>query len=61
MWFILGKLQPFLKEVREKAGIPHAFMRVEELATRTKEGRDRLEAMLKRAEARRAAAAKSAS
>ena len=58
MWFILAKLQPFLKEVREKAGIPHAFLRVEELATRTKEGRERLEVMMKRAEARRAAAAK---
>src|SRR5204862_29184 len=58
MWFILAKLQPFLKEVREKAGIPHAFLRVEELATRAKEGRERLEVMMKRAEARRAAAAK---
>lgn len=58
MWFILSKLQPFLKEVREKAGIPHAFVNVEKVATRTKAGRERLQMMLKRAEARRAAAAK---
>lgn len=58
MWFILAKLQPFLKEVRQKAGIPHAFERVEKLATATKAGRERLQMMLKRAEARRAASAK---
>ncbi|HKW17407.1 MAG TPA: hypothetical protein VJO35_07875 [Terriglobales bacterium] len=58
MWFILAKLEPFLKEVRQKAGIPHAFMRVEEIATRTKEARERLAMMVKRAEARRAASAK---
>ncbi len=58
MWFILAKLQPFLKEVREKTGIPQAFVRVEKLANRSKDGRERLQIMLKRAEARRAAAAK---
>jgi hypothetical protein len=58
MWFVLSKLQPFLKEVRQKAGLPHAFERVEKLATRTKEGRERLQAFSNRAEARRAAAAK---
>lgn len=58
MWFTLSKLQPFLKEVRVKAGIPQGFLRVEELAMRTKQGRDRLAIMLKRAEARRSAAAK---
>jgi hypothetical protein len=58
MWFTLSKLQPFLKEVRQKANIPHGFVRVEELATRTKAGRERLQMMLKRAEARRAASAK---
>ena len=58
MWFVLSKLQPFLKEVRQKAGIPQAFMRVEKIATRTKEGRERLQMFSKRAEARRAAAAK---
>lgn len=58
MWFILAKLQPFLKEVRQKANVPQGFMRVESVATRTKEGRERLQMMLKRAEARRAAVAK---
>lgn len=58
LWFILSKLQPFLKEVREKAGIPHAFVNVERVATSTKAGRERLQMMLKRAETRRAAAAK---
>jgi hypothetical protein len=58
MWFVLAKLQPFLKEVREKANIPQGFTRVEKVATRTKDGRDRLQMMMKRADARRAAVAK---
>ena len=58
MWFVLAKLQPFLKEVREKANIPHGFLRVEKLATQTKDGRDRLQMFLKRAEAMRARSAK---
>jgi hypothetical protein len=56
MWFTLAKLQPFLKEVRQKANIPQGFVRVEKVATRTKEGRERLQMMLQRAEARRVAA-----
>jgi hypothetical protein len=60
MWFTLAKLYPFLKEAREKANSPFYFARVEKLATRTKEGRDRLQTMLKRVEARRAAIAKAA-
>ena len=58
MWFTLAKLEPFLKEVRQKANIPQGFVRVETVATRTKDGRERLEMMLKRAEARRTAVAK---
>ena len=58
MWFILAKVHPFLKEVREKTGNPHLYERIEKLASRTKEGRERLQMMLKRAEARRTAAAK---
>jgi hypothetical protein len=58
MWFTLAKLQPFLKEVRQKANIPQGFVRVEKVATRTKDGRERLQMMLKRAEAMRAKAAK---
>ena len=56
LWFVLAKLQPFLKEVRQKANIPHGFTRVEKLATRTKDGRDRLQMFSKRAETMRAAA-----
>jgi hypothetical protein len=58
MWFVLSKVHPFLKEVREKANTPTYLERVEKLATRTKPGRERLQMMLKRAEARRAAVAK---
>ena len=58
MWFTFAKLQPFLKEVRQKANIPQGFLRIEKVVTRTKEARDRLQVMAKRAEARRAAAAK---
>jgi hypothetical protein len=58
LWFILAKVHPFLKEVREKTGNSYLFQRIEKVASRTKEGRERLQIMLKRAEARRAAAAK---
>ena len=58
MWFILAKLQPFLEQVRQKANIPQGFMRVETVAMRTKNGRDRLQTFLKRAEAMRAKSAK---
>ena len=60
MFFILGKIYPFLKEVREKTQTPY-LERVEKVATRTKEARERLQLMVKRAEARRAAAAARAS
>ena len=60
LWFTLAKVYPFLKEAREKTNLPFYFARTEELATRTQQGRDRLEIMLKRVEARRAAIAKSA-
>src|SRR5215813_2911961 len=60
LWFTLAKVYPFLKEAREKANTPFYFARTEELATRSQEGRDRLQVMLKRVEARRAAIAKSA-
>jgi len=57
LWFVLAKLQPFLKEVRQRANIPQGFVRVEKVATRTKDGRDRLQMFLKRADASRAAIA----
>jgi hypothetical protein len=58
LWFVLAKLHPFLKEVRQKGNVPQGFVRVEKVATRTKDGRDRLQMFSKRAEAMRAAAAK---
>jgi len=61
MWFALSKVYPFLKEVREKAKTPSYFQRVEKLATQTKEGRERLQMMLKRAEAKCTAAVAKAS
>jgi hypothetical protein len=55
LWFVLAKLHPFLKEARQKANSPYLCQRMEKLATRTKQGRERFQMMLKRAEARRAA------
>ena len=54
MWFVFAKLQPFLTEVRQKANIPQGFTRIEKLATRTKDGRERLQMFAKRAETMRA-------
>ena len=58
MWFTFAKLQPFLAEVREKTGNKMLYTRIEKVATRTKDGRDRLQMFSKRAEAMRAKAAK---
>jgi hypothetical protein len=58
MWFVLSKVRPFLKEIREKTKMPHYLQRLEKVATRSKDGRERLEMMSKRAEARRSAVAK---
>lgn len=54
MWFVLGKIYPYLKEYREKTNSPQILERVEKLATRTKEGRERLKAIMKRQEELRA-------
>ena len=50
MFLIFAKLQPILKELREKLGDPRAFHNLEELATRTEYGRDRLQLLAKRVE-----------
>jgi len=60
LWFTLAKVYPFLKEKKKKTNMPFYFARTEELATRSQEGRDRLQIMLKRIEVRKAAIAKSA-
>lgn len=56
MWFLLGKIHPFLQEYREKTHSPNAFKIVEDLATKTEAGRKRLEHMVKLHESRRKAA-----
>jgi hypothetical protein len=50
--FILAKLHPFLKEIREES--PFFLIRTEELTMKFPTARRRLEAMIKREEARRA-------
>lgn len=50
MFIMLGKLYPFLGELREKLGDPEAFHDVEEVITRSKWGRERLKFMMKRVE-----------
>ena len=56
LWFTLAKVYPFLKEFREK-GNPEAFKGAEKLATRTRQGRERLQRMVKLQETRRKAVA----
>jgi len=58
MLFTFGKLQPFVKEIREKANSPYLYARIEKVAGRSKDGRARIQMMAKRAEAMRAKAAK---
>jgi hypothetical protein len=50
MFLIFAKVQPFLKELREKLGDQQVFRNVELVATRTKFGRDRLQFLAKRVE-----------
>ena len=50
MFLIFAKVHPFLKDLREKMGDPHAFRNLELVATRTKFGRERLQLLAKRVE-----------
>ena len=50
MFLIFAKVQPFIKELREKLDDPNAFRDIERAITRTKWGRDRLAFMAKRLE-----------
>jgi hypothetical protein len=50
MYFLLAKVRPFLKELREKTGDPHFFGNIEKVITGSKFGRDRLKFTLKRVE-----------
>ena len=48
MFVMLGKVYPFLEELREKLGDPESFLDVEKVARRSKWGRERLKFMVKR-------------
>jgi hypothetical protein len=50
MIFIFAKVQPFLKELREKMGDPQMFGNIEKVITGSKFGRERLKLTLKRVE-----------
>jgi hypothetical protein len=61
MFLLFGKVQPFLKEVREKLGDPHLFGNIEKVIMSSKFGRERLKFTLKRIEMQRAKRASKAS
>ena len=50
MVFVFAKVQPFLKELREKIGDPHMFGNIEKIITGSRLGRERLKFTLKRVE-----------
>jgi hypothetical protein len=50
MFFVFAKVQPFLKELREKMGDPQMFGNIEKVITGSKFGRERLKITLKRVE-----------
>jgi hypothetical protein len=50
MFLVFAKVNPFLKELREKMGDPHVFRNLELVATRTKFARERLQFLAKRVE-----------
>ena len=50
MVLIFAKIQPFLKELREKMGDPRMYENIEKVITGSKYGRERLKFMLKRVE-----------
>ena len=50
MYFLLAKVHPFLKELRETLDDPHFFKNIETVITRSKFGRERLKFTLKRVE-----------
>ncbi|MGA2744080.1 MAG: hypothetical protein ABSE44_05225 [Candidatus Sulfotelmatobacter sp.] len=53
MFLLYAKVQPFIKELREKMGDPHMFANIEKVITKSKFGRERLKLTLKRVEAMR--------
>src|ERR1700681_2340885 len=53
MYFLLAKVHPFLKELREKMGDPQMFGNIEKVIMGSKFGRERLKLTLKRVETMR--------
>ncbi len=60
MMFVFAKVQPFVKELREKMGDPHLFANIEKVISSSKFGRERLNLTLKRVETLRERMAKAA-
>lgn len=57
MFFVFAKVQPILKELREKMKSPGLFSNVEKVATGSKAARERLKTITARVEGRRKAMA----
>ena len=53
MLFVFAKVQPFLKEIREKTQSPMAFANVEKAISKSKSGKERFAMILKRVEGMR--------
>ena len=48
LWFSFAKVYPFAKAYREKSGQPDAWKQLEKMATNTKQGKNRLDSLVKR-------------
>ncbi len=53
MLFVFAKVQPFLKEIREKTQSPMSFVNVEKAINKSKSGKERFAVILKRVEGMR--------
>jgi hypothetical protein len=53
MYFVFAKVQPFLKELREKMSDPHMFGNIEKIVTGSKFARERLKLTQKRVQTMR--------
>ena len=53
MFIVFAKVQPFLKELREKTGDPHIFENIEKVIMSSKFGRERIKFIVKRVETMR--------
>ncbi|MBS1851943.1 MAG: hypothetical protein JST79_13630 [Acidobacteria bacterium] len=57
MFFLFAKIQPFLKEIREKMQSPRLFLNVEKVVLGSKAAKERFQLISKRVESRRKAIA----